>query len=1547
MATMISPGQYRLSLLNETLTSATSWNTLVGTSSNQVLKLMSLYYGVSGKVDMGGGIDTLIINTNAKARLDLRNTEFVYASEGKSVSLQLMNVIGSTFTTDGTIKEIIGGGGKEHVTFEHGLANAGTRPNGNSIVTVSLGGGISDLVTFEQATRVVNLPGGGSYVQNAWVIYATSTGYAAYNNFRDYTVNVLGNVEQINYNGDTYIKGNTNLTISNIKFDWTSNSASTDFIVNVPSVSVYFRTGGSNSFLDNNAVFTTSNNTGIAQQALISQRAVAAEGVLRVEAGTSYDESSEHLFIGTAGNDNLTASTINPTAIYGFAGNDILAGNVGADTIYGGIGNDVITAGVSDIAYGNEGEDNFIGFANATTLIDGGTGNNTLVVNSNTAIAGLAGASNAALVNVQTVTAANASGGVSINLASQTEGFTIIGSAESDVITASQGSDIITSNGRTDTITFGSNGSLVATMDTITDYQGEILDFAGNAALVGAGGSTLAGLGVTTSATGKVSFDAADDTLAEKIAAVRNDSSLDAPNSVAVFSDGSDAYVYYAGSTVGNADDQIVKLAGAGNLDRLTIDGSGNVSLDREPPSTGLTTVTSLVPTQSSWNTPGSSAVPTGFTPGNDGNSNTSQGDGVNGNTNQLIRNASGNFGTHVTGGDDTFGEVAIPTGLWSTGLNMFGTVYDKLYIGTNGYVTFGSGYYGYVPSGIAGFTQSPMIAAQFDDLYTDAGARYITEGAGAGTSQNSHNMYYFSDANKIVFTWDNVGLYAPVSSSNAGNKGSAFQIIIHKPNGENVASQNFGMEIRYEEVTQQYNDATAGWTAGDTLNYGLINTGNTVLSTIANSSSNVGINGVWAWEVNGGVVSAPYFVPDIGINTPVDIAAFTFRNALPTGFTISGDGDGYGFTMTAATANGSNSTSTLKTISNPVWNLWKEQYKDGEANLIVTPTGHANAVAKSIDIKIFNNGLDSVTRVGGAAGTSLSVSATSIALNTASNSDISTITTVTATASSSINLSNQTEAFTMNGSAGTDTLVGGSANDTISGAGGNDTLTGGSGSDQFNVTSGTDSITDLGAGGDAVSISAGATLNATVNAHWSAGTASLNAGTANINANGYMVNLSNVTTTGANGWSITNSGGSTTITGSPQNDSITGGSSADILQGNQGDDLVTGGAGNDYIIVDNGIDTFTDLGNGADAFVVQTGATMNATLAGNWVASSSSQNNGIASIDVAGHTLNLTNVSSGAFTVTNSSGSGASIIGSNQNDTITGGSGNDTIKGGLGNDIIISGQGLDDIDFAGAAATKIIYTGSGVQPHDGTSDTLARPGANGGGSDLGSDTLVNFTLGTDIIHLNLTQIHEFNPANQVVMGLAIPSFAGAQSAYATNVGLIDLDKNGYYGEFAVNFTTPVGTLNANSFRDSLQFNITGGNGDDTLGGWNKNDTINGGAGTDTITLGDGVDTVIIQSVDSGRIDNITGFGTNDIIGFATVTSYAVDNRDLSASASLADATTQVATLRGTAKATGFSYGGLNYVLINTGADSYDADVDAVVQLIGTDLSSLSNTNFA
>jgi hypothetical protein len=132
--------------------------------------------------------------------------------------------------------------------------------------------------------------------------------------------------------------------------------------------------------------------------------------------------------------------------------------------------------------------------------------------------------------------------------------------------TGGLGADTFNAGAGVDTFAMGTNGSVAGTsLDVIVAYglKSDILTFGANSVLLAADNAALvAGSNVQTSAGGLVTFATADNTLALKIAAIQADIQLDAVNSVAVFNDGGNAYVYYAGAAVGNADDQIIQLTG-------------------------------------------------------------------------------------------------------------------------------------------------------------------------------------------------------------------------------------------------------------------------------------------------------------------------------------------------------------------------------------------------------------------------------------------------------------------------------------------------------------------------------------------------------------------------------------------------------------------------------------------------------------------------------------------------------------------------------------------------------------------------------------------------------------------------------------------------------------------------------------------------------------------------------------------------------------------------------------------------------------------------
>lgn len=85
---------------------------------------------------------------------------------------------------------------------------------------------------------------------------------------------------------------------------------------------------------------------------------------------------------GTTGNDTLTGTT-GEDVIYGNAGNDVLQGDDGADRLIGGLGDDILDGGAGDdILVGAAGDDLLYFDQNDTLKVDGGSGMDTLKLQS-------------------------------------------------------------------------------------------------------------------------------------------------------------------------------------------------------------------------------------------------------------------------------------------------------------------------------------------------------------------------------------------------------------------------------------------------------------------------------------------------------------------------------------------------------------------------------------------------------------------------------------------------------------------------------------------------------------------------------------------------------------------------------------------------------------------------------------------------------------------------------------------------------------------------------------------------------------------------------------------------------------------------------------------------------------------------------------------------------------------------------------------------------------------------------------------------------------
>jgi ALTTAQ repeat/RTX calcium-binding nonapeptide repeat (4 copies) len=145
-----------------------------------------------------------------------------------------------------------------------------------------------------------------------------------------------------------------------------------------------------------------------------------------------------------AGLTTIQKAALGPHTMTGTSGNDTLTGAAWAESVNAGAGNDTM-----------------VGFVGPDT-IDGGQGTDTITLSATST--DLNNATNDQIINVEVISAAGASAAVIINLANQTDGFTIVGGSGADSFLGSRvGPDVFDYTKAT--------GSLVANYDTITEVK--------------------------------------------------------------------------------------------------------------------------------------------------------------------------------------------------------------------------------------------------------------------------------------------------------------------------------------------------------------------------------------------------------------------------------------------------------------------------------------------------------------------------------------------------------------------------------------------------------------------------------------------------------------------------------------------------------------------------------------------------------------------------------------------------------------------------------------------------------------------------------------------------------------------------------------------------------------------------------------------------------------------------------------------------------------------------------------------------------------------
>ncbi|KAF0280925.1 hypothetical protein BA897_09830 [Spiribacter roseus] len=383
------------------------------------------------------------------------------------------------------------------------------------------------------------------------------------------------------------------------------------------------------------------------------------------------------------------------------------------------------------------------------------------------------------------------------------------------------------------------------------------------------------------------------------------------------------------------------------------------------------------------------------------------------------------------------------------------------------------------------------------------------------------------------------------------------------------------------------------------------------------------------------------------------------------------------------------------------------------------------------------------------------------------------------------------------------------------------------------------------------------------------------------------------------------------TMRGTAGTNILTGGGGDDLLEGRAGDDQLSGGGGDDTLMGGAGADTL-DGGAGVDtaSYAMSPGAvTVDLTDNGN--------NSGAhAEGDQLSRIANLTG-----------SGYGDTLTGNNRDNRIDGGAGDDDINAGPGLDTINGGAGADQIQ--GRRGDDIINGGDGDDTITGNAGADTIDG--GAGADTytaGDGTAISVTLNTDTAAtVTVTGGEDDSIVNiENVIGTdgddAITGSAGDDAiAGGAGADVIDGGKGSDTVSYADATKADGSVLAAGSAGITLALNdqpaeevrpgdtnvgadtltkveniigtraddtltggtaantLTGGGGDDTIDGRGGDDTITGGAGADTITGGAGDDQFAFAQDDSTRaaVDEITDFEiSEDVLDFDDMNDTAI-----------------------------------------------------------------------
>lgn len=402
-----------------------------------------------------------------------------------------------TLAGSGQADTLFGGAGNDVFAF----ADESLLGNGGALVDATLDGGNGTDRISVAGSHGLNVPATFSFAKASSVEQLFSTGTARANVVLGTTaqtagiatINVAastasGNVVDVSaYTtlGTTLVGASTasNTLTGGAAGDTLTGGSANDTLTGGLGNDVLNAGGGSDELVADDADTLVDGGDGLDTLKIAADASFLATELTNIETATATVDGADLTvsLLDVKGTGNI--STFNGVA-GGALEQLIVSGSSGADTVdystgltlnngqlvvNAGDGNDRLTGTAgADVLNGDNGDDAVVGFAGADT-VNGGLGNDSIELT--TALTTIAPTIDAQIVGVENVTATGLTSAVTINLASQTEGFFVLGGNMNDNITGGSGNDTlrggagadqISTGGGTNIIQVGGSGGLVA-----------------------------------------------------------------------------------------------------------------------------------------------------------------------------------------------------------------------------------------------------------------------------------------------------------------------------------------------------------------------------------------------------------------------------------------------------------------------------------------------------------------------------------------------------------------------------------------------------------------------------------------------------------------------------------------------------------------------------------------------------------------------------------------------------------------------------------------------------------------------------------------------------------------------------------------------------------------------------------------------------------------------------------------------------------------------------------------------------------------------------